>query len=64
VKEEIFIQFNGQEILHTDLIKQFKEMWKEKSMRVKDIKSLKLYYNVDEEACYYVVNDKETGCLE
>lgn len=63
MKEEIFIQFNGQEISHLDLVKKFKEMWKEKEMKVKDIKSLKLYYNTNEEKCYYVVNDKETGCL-
>ncbi|NLK96973.1 DUF6465 family protein [Defluviitalea saccharophila] len=61
MKEELFIQFNGKEIVASDLVKQFKEIWKDKSMKVKDVKSLKLYYNVNEEKCYYVVNDKETG---
>ncbi|HHW66818.1 DUF6465 family protein [Defluviitalea raffinosedens] len=63
MKEEVFIQFNGKEVLSSDLLKKFKEIWKEKSMKVKDIKSLKLYYNVNEEKCYYVVNDTETGCF-
>lgn len=63
MKEEVFFQFDGKEISHTDLIKEFKEKWKKNSMRVKDIKSLKLYYNTDEGKCYYVVNNKETGTL-
>ncbi|NLM13183.1 MAG: hypothetical protein GX209_05515 [Epulopiscium sp.] len=63
MKEELFIQFNGKEVIASDLVKQFKEIWKNKSMKIKDVKSLKLYYNVNEEKCYYVVNDNETGCF-
>ncbi|HOQ17611.1 MAG TPA: DUF6465 family protein [Defluviitaleaceae bacterium] len=63
MREEVYFQFNGKEVLHSDLIKQFKEKWKQDNLKIKDVKSLKLYYNADEEKCYYVVNDKESGTL-
>ncbi len=61
MREEVYFQFNGKEVSYSDLIKQFKEKWKQDSMRIKDIKSLMLYYNAEEEKCYYVVNEKDTG---
>lgn len=64
MKVELVIQRNGQEVAASELEKAFKEQWKEKGKKVKDLKNLKLFYNADEMKCYFVANDgKESGAI-
>ncbi len=61
MKYELFLQYEGKEIGQNELLKEFKEMWKSKNRKIKDVAALKLYYNAEEHKCYYVVNETESG---
>lgn len=63
MKSKYFIEFSGVQVDIELLEKNFKEYWKKQNRKLKDIKTLHIYYKVDEQKCYYVVNEIETISL-
>jgi len=55
-----YVEFAGVQVDIEKLEKKFKEMWKAKNKKVKEIESLNMYYNVDKQKCYFVVNGTDT----
>ena len=65
MKEAVYLQYNGKEINHQDIVKQVKEIWtKQLKKKAGDMKSINIYFKPEENAAYYVVNDDVTGSIE
>lgn len=58
-KSELFIQSLGKEISEKALLEKFEETW-EKGHKISEIKDIKIYYKVEENIAYFVVNDNTT----
>lgn len=56
MKSELFIEFNGLKVDQKQLLEAAKEVWKEKGNKVKDLKTIELYFKPAERKCYYVFN--------
>jgi hypothetical protein len=61
MKVNTYVQYHGKEIQTADLEKRVKEIWRAEGHTIKEIESLALYFKVDENACYYVVNETFSG---
>lgn len=59
MKQECFIEFQGLQISYDDIIKKVKEQWVSVGHKVKEIKSLKVYFKVEDKTAYCVVNETE-----
>ena len=57
------MQYHEKEVLTADLEKKVKEIWRAKGHTVKEIDAIALYIKVEENACYYVVNETFSGKL-
>lgn len=64
MKSNKIIQFNGKEIALKDLEQKVKKIWREAGRLQKDIKSLELYVKIEENNCYYVINENVLGKFE
>ena len=58
------IQFSGKEVILKDLEQRVKEIWREDGNLQKDIKSMEIYVKVEENKCYYVINENTWGDFE
>jgi len=58
-KRKVIMQFGGKEVEEEAIVERFKDRWKEER-KLSDIKNLKVYYKVEEEVAYFVVNENET----
>lgn len=61
MKSEIYFEYSGKKVLADELEKKVKEIWKTSGKVIKDMKELKIYFNVAEEKCYYIINDEIKG---
>lgn len=61
--QETFIQFAGCEYKESDIYSAIYEAFKADGHRVGTIKSLQVYIKPEEQAAYYVINDKFTGSV-
>lgn len=61
MKESMFVEFQGRKIEQKQLVKAAKDLWAEQGNKVKDLKTLELYYKPEEGMCYYVINGDITG---
>lgn len=59
MKNNIYIQFSGEEISLEKVQQKTKEKWLKLGNKIKDIKSVQTYINIDEQTIYIVINDKE-----
>ncbi|MEE3467704.1 MAG: DUF6465 family protein [Eubacterium sp.] len=58
--QETIIQFQGADVVVAEnLVDRVKEAYKNSGHRVGNIKSLRIYVNVEEKKAYYVINDKQ-----
>ncbi len=57
MKSELYVEFDGNQVCGTELLKKAKELWVSNGNKVKDIKALDMYYKPDEKKCYCVFND-------
>jgi hypothetical protein len=64
MKSSKIIQFFGKEVTLKELELKVKEIWKEQGNLQKDIKSMELYIKIDENRCYYVINESTSGKFE
>ena len=55
------IQFSGKEVILKDLEQRVKEIWREYGNLQKDIKSMEIYVKIEENKCYYVINENTWG---
>lgn len=56
VEQNLFIQYYGKEVSEELIIKKFHAEWL-KSHKLSDINSLKIYYKIEEDTAYCIVND-------
>ncbi len=61
MKSNFYVEYKGKKVLEKTLIDYSKEIWKNNGNKVKDIKSLDIYYKPEENTCYYLFNDSVTG---
>lgn len=61
MKSNFFIEFQGTKVNQEELVLQAKNVWKDAGNKVKDIKTLDVYYKPEENMCYYVFNDDFSG---
>lgn len=64
MKVNTYVQYHGKEILAADLEKRIKEIWRHNGHTIKEIDTIALYIKVEENACYYVVNEAFSGKLQ
>jgi hypothetical protein len=60
MKNNIYVQYGGKEILIEDIMKKLKSAWTDKGNKVKDIKETNIYYKIEDNTAYCVVNKTET----
>lgn len=63
MKVNTYVQYQGKEVLMADLEKRVREIWRQKGHLAKELNTIALYIKVEENACYYVVNDILSGML-
>lgn len=57
--KKLYIEYYGKKVSEDELVERFKLEWT-KSHKLSEIKDLKVYYKIEEDTAYYLVNDKET----
>jgi hypothetical protein len=57
VQGELIVEYNDRKITHEEIHQKFNHIWQESNNK-EDIHSLKIYYKVEEETAYCVVNEK------
>lgn len=62
-KEEVYIQFSGKEISHSDVMNRIHADYKENGAP-EEIVSLNAYIKPEDGKVYYVVNDTYTGSID
>lgn len=55
------VEYLGKKADTKDMVDETKLLWKEQGNRVKDIKTMDLYYKPEDGMCYYVINSTYTG---
>ena len=63
-KEDVILQFGGQEWNTAELLEQAKTAYVAEGHRMSSIKTIRLYVKPEEQKAYYVINDKATGSIE
>ncbi len=63
-KDEVFVQFAGEEFVVEDVMDKAKAAYVAEGHRACAIKSVRLYIKPEERKAYYVINDKAAGCIE
>jgi len=61
MKTEFFVEFDGQQKNLTDIEDAIKNSWRTEGNKMKDLKSLKIYYKPQEHKAYYVINGDSKG---
>lgn len=61
MKENLFVEFRGDKMEQKQLVKLAKDIWTDQGNKIKDLKTLDLYYKPEESTCYYVINGDVTG---
>ncbi len=64
MKNSIFVEFHGNQIDTNIQMARFKELWKEQGGKIKDLKDVNLYINIEQNLVYYVVNGDINGSFE
>ena len=63
-EEQIFVQFEENEWLASDVVERAKAVYAAAGHRASSIKSLRLYIKPEEQKAYFVINGKMTGSLD
>lgn len=64
MKVETFIELHESQVDTNAQLNRFKELWKEQGNMVKDLKSVKIYINLNQNKVFYVANEDITGSFE
>ena len=57
MKTSFYVEYAGKQVEEKDIIARVKELWVADGNKVKDLKTLNLYFKPEENAAYYVIND-------
>ena len=63
IPKKIYVQYSGKEIQEDVLMEKFKVEWL-KENKITAIKDLKIYYKIDDEKAYFVVNEAVTIIID
>ncbi|SHH98891.1 DUF6465 family protein [Clostridium grantii] len=63
VKSEFIVEYNDRKITEKEIVDKFNHIWNESDNK-EDINSLKIYYKIEEETAYCVVNEKITIAIK
>jgi hypothetical protein len=61
MKTEFYVEFDGRQISLEQIEDAIKSSWKSDGNKMKDLKSLRIYYKPQEHKAYYVVNGESKG---
>ena len=61
MRTEFYVEFDGQQINLDDIEFAIKNSWKSDGNKVKDLKTLQIYYKPREHKAYYVINGESKG---
>lgn len=65
MKSNFYVELHGHKVEVRAIENAFKEMWKEKGAKIKDLGEVDFYYKPDEKACYYYIPETdEKGKME
>jgi hypothetical protein len=64
MKAKRIIQFSGKEVIIGELEQKVKKIWREGGNLQKDIKSMEIYVKIEENKCFYVINETVIGKFE
>ncbi|MCL2415648.1 MAG: DUF6465 family protein [Defluviitaleaceae bacterium] len=64
LKAEIYVEINGIQTDTQMLTDVAKDIWKGEGNRLKDMKTLEIYFKPNENVCYYVINGDVKGQFE
>ena len=62
--QNVYVQFEGKEVLTSQLVAQVTESWVAMGHRASSIKELNLYVKPEDHAAYYVINGKVQGKID
>ena len=62
--QNVYVQFEGREVLTSQLVAQVTENWVAMGHRASSIKELNLYVKPEDHAAYYVINGKVQGKID
>lgn len=57
IKETMFVEYQGKQFNQKDLFSKARQEWKDSGNKVKDLKSVNIYFKPEEQTCYYVMNE-------
>lgn len=63
-KDEVYVQFAGEEFSVQDVMEKAKAAYVAEGHRASAIKSVRLYIKPEERRAYYVINEKSAGSIE
>ncbi len=63
-KDEVYVQFAGEEFVVQDVMEKAKAAYVAEGHRACAIKSVRLYIKPEERKAYYVINEKSAGSIE
>ena len=61
MKKEVYIEYFGEQVSEAEIIENAKKIWAELGNKPADLKDIRLYLNVEEDAVYYVFNNNVSG---
>lgn len=64
MKANLYVEFQGKKVETKEVLAAAKKVWVEAGNKVKDLETVDLYIKPEENAVYYVFNDKESGKIE
>jgi len=57
----LHVEFQGKQVDTAGFVDHVKEYWKSEGNKIKDLKSVSLYYKPEDGHVYYVLNGEITG---
>ena len=61
MKTEFYVEYDGQQKSLDSIEDTIRDIWKSDGNKMKDLKSLKIYYKPQEHKAYYVINGESKG---
>ena len=61
MKTEFYVEYEGKQKNLESIEDTIKDIWKSDGNKMKDLKSLKIYYKPQENKAYYVFNGESKG---
>ena len=63
MKTTLKLQTQGYDVADKDVVAKVKEVWIATGNKVKDLKTLEMFFNAEEATVYYTINEEVSGKL-